>query len=75
MRSELRNELDIKYEERFQNIREAAAAAIKQLDQLRSAGPMADRYSMLRSRASRRRCIPTVAILLFTGRMMASRVS
>jgi hypothetical protein len=41
MSSELRNEVDIKYEERFQKIREAAAAAIKQLDQLRSAGPMA----------------------------------
>jgi Ni,Fe-hydrogenase III large subunit len=33
--------LDIKYEERFQKIHEAAAAAIKQLDQLRSAGPIA----------------------------------
>ena len=41
MSSELRNELDIKYEERLQKIREAATAAIKQLDQLRSAGPMA----------------------------------
>ena len=41
MSSELRNELDIKYEERFQKIREAATAAIKRLDQLRSAGPMA----------------------------------
>jgi hypothetical protein len=39
MSSELRNELDIKYEERFQKIREAGAAAIRQLDKLRSTGP------------------------------------
>jgi hypothetical protein len=36
MKSEARNEFDIKYEGRVQKIREAAAAAIKQLDQLRS---------------------------------------
>ena len=37
MNSEARNEFDVKYEGRVQKIREAAAAAIKQLDQLRSA--------------------------------------
>ena len=37
MNSEVRNEFDVKYEDRIQKIREAAAAAIKQLDQLRSA--------------------------------------
>jgi hypothetical protein len=31
---------DVKYDDRFQKIREAAAAAIRQLDQLRSTGPM-----------------------------------
>ena len=36
MSSELRNELDIKYEERVRKIREAASAAIKELDKLRS---------------------------------------
>ena len=36
MNSETRNEFDVKYEGRAQKIREAAAAAIKQLDQLRS---------------------------------------
>jgi hypothetical protein len=36
MNSEVRNEFD----DRVQKIREAAAAAIRQLDQLRSAGPM-----------------------------------
>ena len=36
MNSETRNEFDVKYESRAQKIREAAAAAIKQLDQLRS---------------------------------------
>ena len=37
MNFEARNEFDVKYEDRVQKIREAAAAAIKQLDQLRSA--------------------------------------
>ena len=36
MNSEARHEFDVKYEGRVQKIREAAAAAIKQLDQLRS---------------------------------------
>ena len=36
MNSETRNEFDVKYEGRAQKIREAAAAAIKQLDQLRT---------------------------------------
>ena len=40
MSSEARNEFDVKYEDRVQRIREAAAAAIRQLDQLRSAGTM-----------------------------------
>jgi hypothetical protein len=30
---------DVKYDDRLQKIREAAAAAIRQLDQLRSSGP------------------------------------
>jgi hypothetical protein len=30
---------DVKYDDRFQKIREAAAATIRQLDQLRSTGP------------------------------------
>jgi hypothetical protein len=37
MNFEARNEFDVKYEDRVRKIREAAAAAIKQLDQLRSA--------------------------------------
>jgi len=40
MSSEARNEFDVKYEDRVQRIREAAAVAIRQLDQLRSAGAM-----------------------------------
>jgi hypothetical protein len=36
MNSEVRNEFDVKYEGRVQKIREAAAATVKQLDQLRS---------------------------------------
>jgi hypothetical protein len=40
MSSELRGELNIKYEERLWKIREAAAAALKELDQLGSAGPV-----------------------------------
>jgi hypothetical protein len=38
--SEVRNEFDVKYEDRIRRIREAAAAALRLLDQLRSAGPM-----------------------------------
>src|ERR1700746_1560401 len=40
MISEARNEFDAEYDDRVKKIREAAAAAIRQLDQLRSAGPM-----------------------------------
>ena len=40
MNSEKKNELDVRYEDRVQKIREAAADAIRQLDQLRSAGMM-----------------------------------
>ena len=40
MNSEARNEFGVKYDDRVRKIREAAAAAIRQLDQLRSAGPM-----------------------------------
>ena len=40
MTSELRNELDIEYEERIRKIRESAAFAIKELDQLLLAGPV-----------------------------------
>jgi hypothetical protein len=40
MNSEARNEFDAEYDDRARKIREAAAAAIRQLDQLRSAGPM-----------------------------------
>ena len=40
MNSEVRNEFDVKYEDRVQKIRKAAATAIRQLDQLRSAEPM-----------------------------------
>jgi hypothetical protein len=38
MSSEVKDELDIDYEDRVRKIREAAAAAIKELDELRSAG-------------------------------------
>ena len=38
MNFDARHEFDVKYEDRIQRIREAAAAAIRQLDQLRSAG-------------------------------------
>jgi hypothetical protein len=40
MSSQARNEFDVKYEDRVQRIREAAAVAIRQLDQLRSSEPM-----------------------------------
>ena len=44
MNSEERNEFDVKYEGRVQKIREAAGAAIKQLDQLRSAPIAAEAF-------------------------------
>src|SRR4029077_4391487 len=40
MSSEARNEFEAKYSYRIRKIREAAAAAIRQLDELRSAGTM-----------------------------------
>jgi hypothetical protein len=40
MTSEVKDELDIEYEDRVWKIREAASAAIEELDQLRSAGPV-----------------------------------
>jgi hypothetical protein len=46
MSYEARNELDVKYEDRLKKIREAAAAAIRQLDQLRSAGLMPPREAL-----------------------------
>ena len=75
MNSEARHEFDVKYEGRVQKIREAAAAAIKQLDQLRS-GTNAPKRSMLRSRALHNRTYTvTGAILLFTERLMGQRDS
>jgi Ni,Fe-hydrogenase III large subunit len=41
MNFEARNGFDINHDERVRKIWEAAAAAVKQLDRLRSAGPMA----------------------------------
>jgi hypothetical protein len=40
MNTEARNELDVKYDDHVQKIRKAAAVAIRQLDEFRSAGPM-----------------------------------
>src|SRR3984893_9447354 len=41
MTSEVRNEFEAKYDDRVRKIRQAAAEVIKQLDELRSAGPVA----------------------------------
>ena len=40
MNSEARSEFDAEYDDRVQKIRKAAAIALKELDQLRSGGPM-----------------------------------
>ena len=40
MTSEKKNEFDAEYDNRVQEIRKAAAIALKELDQLRSGGPM-----------------------------------
>jgi hypothetical protein len=41
MTSDVRNEFEAKYDDRVRKIRQAAAEVIKQLDELRSAGPVA----------------------------------
>ena len=41
MSSEARNEFEAEYHDRVRKIREAAAIALRELDQLRSGGPMA----------------------------------
>ena len=75
MNSEARDEFDVKYEGHVRQIREAAAAAIKQLDQLRS-GTIPHRRSMLRSRALHNKTYTvTGAILLFTERLTEQRDS
>ena len=40
MNSEVRNEFDAEYDDRVRKIRKAAAISLKELDQLRSGGPM-----------------------------------
>jgi hypothetical protein len=40
MNSEARNEFDAEYDDRVRKIRKAAAIALKELDHLRSGGPM-----------------------------------
>jgi hypothetical protein len=40
MNSEARNKFDAEYDDRVQKIRRAAAIALKELDQLRSGGPV-----------------------------------
>src|SRR6266576_4447202 len=40
MNSDARNEFDAEYDDRVRKIRKAAAIALKELDQLRSGGPM-----------------------------------
>jgi hypothetical protein len=40
MNSETGNEFEVGYHDRFRKIRKAAAIALKELDQLRSGGPM-----------------------------------
>ena len=40
MSTEVKDELDIDYEDRVRKIRDAASAAIKELEQLRSGGPV-----------------------------------
>ena len=40
MNSEAKNEFDAEYDDRVRKIRKAAAIALKELDQLRSGGPM-----------------------------------
>ena len=41
MNSEARNEFEAEYHDRVRKIRKAAAIALRELDQLRSGGPMA----------------------------------
>jgi hypothetical protein len=57
---------NVKYDDRFQKIREAAAAAIRQLANCVQPDPRREKRSTLRSRALRTRsCTLTDAISLF----------
>jgi hypothetical protein len=63
---------DRKYGDRLQKIREAAAAAIGQLDQLRSIElTPGETFDAEVAALRRRSCTLTDAISLFIGRMMA----
>jgi hypothetical protein len=76
MNSETGNEFEAEYHDRFRKIRKAAAIALKELDQLRSGGPIRKKPSMQRSRVSHERSSSrTDAISLFIGGVMASRDS
>ena len=69
MSSELRNELDIKYEERVRKIRQAASAAIKELDKLRSTELMTRAtFDAEVARIAQEKLHLTGAISLFTVR-------
>ena len=73
MNSEARHEFDVKYEGRVQKIREAAAAAIKQLDQLRSGTNAPQAFDAQVAPLHNRTYTVTGAILLFTERLMGQR--
>ena len=60
---------DGNYDDRLQKIREAAAAAIRQLDQLRSTGPTPRETFDARSRALRRRSCPLTDAIIVVHRM------
>ena len=75
MNFEARNEFDVKYEARVQKIREAAAAAIKQLDELRSATIAPEAFDAQVARIAQENLHRHGAILLFIERLMGQRDS
>ena len=76
MSSEARNEFEARYNDRVRKIRKAAAIALKELDHLRSGGPIArETFDTEVGRIHKRSSSLTDAISLFFDRMMASRDS
>jgi len=69
------NEFEANYNARVAKIRKAAAIALKELDRLRSSGFVTQEVLDGEvTRIAQEKLHLTVAILLFTGRTMVSRV-
>jgi hypothetical protein len=76
MTSEARNEFGAEHQDRVRKIRKAAGIALKELDQLRSGGPMTqEALDAEIARIAREKLSRTDAISLFFGCLIGSRDS